>query len=324
VTAPVENDSPRVGRRRRTKAPLAVTLGLILVVGSVVGWGAAKFLIYQDDSGTNVALPKTGKLKSRTNKTSVPAQQDPALTLPHAVAVDSYTVDTMYDLAHWTQGNQYSGYIDVANVNGVALPKDGSYKFALQDVIEMKGWAGEIKVGIKLPYVIASVCGKIVGHAPVSTLRPDVAKAVHRNLDVSGWRLRIASDSLPNCANRALRVWGVAPGQTRLVLPLNGHVPISAPVQAASPVSNEAKAINFENPDPLTVKKMTPLRSLTLMVKARQLNIRTCGDAKCPITGKFRKGEWTVVKMDESAGWLLVATPERAGWVARQFVQIDG
>ena len=107
-------------------------------------------------------------------------------------------------------------------------------------------------------------------------------------------------------------------------MPLNGHVPISAPVRAAAPESNAGKAVKFENPDPLTVKKMTPLRSLTLMVKARQLNIRTCGDLKCPITGKFRKGEWTVVKIDESPGWLLVATPERAGWIARQFVQIDG
>jgi hypothetical protein len=42
-----------------------------------------------------------------------------------------------------------------------------------------------------------------------------------------------------------------------------------------------------------------------------------------PIIGKFRKGEWTVVKMDESTGWLLVVTLERVGWVARQFVQID-
>ena len=49
--------------RRRTKVTLAVTLGLILVIGSVVGWGAAECLINLEDQGPSVTLPETGKLK---------------------------------------------------------------------------------------------------------------------------------------------------------------------------------------------------------------------------------------------------------------------
>ena len=264
--------------RRRTKVTLAVTLGFILVIGSVVGWGAAKFLINLEDHEPSVTLPETGKLKKKTNQTTGSKRNAPAQTGSYTLPVDSYAPDAIYDIAQWSQGEQYSGYIDAVFVNGVPLPKDGSYQFSPRDVIAMKGWTGEVKVGIKLPYVIASACGKIVGHARVTGPHPDVAKAVHRNLTVSGWRFRIASNSLPNCANWALRVWGVAPGRTRLVLPLNSHLSISGPVWAAVPESNAGKIVKFENPDPLTVKKMMPLRSLTLTVKAKQLNMRSCGD----------------------------------------------
>lgn len=260
------------------KVTFAVTLGFILVIGSVVGWGAAKFLIDLEDQGPSVTLPETGKLKKKTNQTTGSKQNAPAPTCSYTLPVDSYGPDAIYDIAQWSQGEQYSGYIDAVLVNGVPLPKDGSHQCAPWDVIEMKGWPGEVWVGIKLPYVIVPACGKIVGNARVTGPRPDLAKAVHRNLTVSGWRLRIATNFLPNCANWALRVWGVALGWTRLVLPLNSYLPILAPVRAAVPESNVGKTVTFENPDLLTVMNMLPLRSLTLMVTAKKLNMRSCGD----------------------------------------------
>lgn len=323
-----DSDTPRasVGPRRRSRAPLAVTLGLILVVGSLVGWGVAKFLIFQNDQGTNIALPKTGELPKKAEKTPDPTPLNAVQPLPSPVPVDSYAADAAYDITQWTKGDEFSGYIDAASVNGVALPKGGLPRFAPGDVIVLSGWTGEVNVGIRLPYVMASVCDKVVGHAPVSGHRPDVAKAVHPNLIASGWRMRIALASLPNCEDRSLRVWGVVPGQARLILPLNGHVPMAAPDSGPGPATNPGKnkTPEFQNSQPLMTQDITPLKSLTLMVKADTLNIRACGDATCSITGKFRKGEWTVVKMDESKDWLLVATPERAGWVARRFVQIGG
>jgi hypothetical protein len=146
--------------RRRTKVTLAVTLGLILVIGSVVGWGAAECLINLEDQGPSVTLPETGKLKKKTNQTTGSKRNAPAQTGSYTLPVDSYAPDAIYDIAQWSQGEQYSGYIDAVFVNGVPLPMDGSYQFAPRDVIEMKGWTGEVKVGIKLPYVIASACGK--------------------------------------------------------------------------------------------------------------------------------------------------------------------
>jgi hypothetical protein len=141
--------------RRRTKVTLAVTLGLILVIGSVVGWGAAECLINLEDQGPSVTLPETGKLKKKTNQTTGSKRNAPAQTGSYTLPVDSYAPDAIYDIAQWSQGEQYSGYIDAVFVNGVPLPMDGSYQFAPRDVIEMKGWTGEVKVGIKLPYVIA-------------------------------------------------------------------------------------------------------------------------------------------------------------------------
>jgi hypothetical protein len=306
--------------------PLAATLCVILLVGSAAGWGVARFLIYQDEQGTNIDIPKTGKLLKKPEMAREVKSPKSVQPVPAPILVDSYASAQAYSITEWVRGDQFSGYIDEAQVNGVALPKDGSHLFDPGDVIELAGWAGEVHIGIRLPYVIASVCDTVVGHTPVSDPRPDVAKAIHPNLGVSGWRMRIASQFLPVCENRALRVWGVTPGLTRLILPLNGHVPISAPDRGAEPTLEQNKngAPEFDHPQPLMTQDMEALRPLTLMVKAERLNIRACGDAKCRITGKFRKGEWSVVKMDENKDWLLVATPERAGWVARRFVQIGG
>lgn len=319
-------DAAGVGPRRRSKTPLAATLCVILLVGSAVGWGVAKFLILQDEQGTNIEIPKTGKLLKKPEKTPEAEPPKSVQPIPAPIPVDSYASDKAYSITQWIQGDQFSGYIDEARINGAPLPKDGLRPFAPGDVIELAGWTGEVHVGIRLPYVIASACDTIIGHAPVSGNRPDVAKAVHPNLSVSGWRMRIAPQLLPNCEDRTLRVWGVVPGLTRLILPLNGHVPTSTSAPGPEPTleQNKTGAPEFAYSQPLMAQDMKPLRSFTLMVKAKTLNIRACGDAKCLVTGKFRKGEWTVVKMDESKDWLLVATPDRAGWVARKFVQIDG
>ncbi|MBT5107127.1 MAG: SH3 domain-containing protein [Rhodospirillaceae bacterium] len=333
MTNQLDTDTPDaadVGPRRRSKTPLAATLCVILLVGSAVGWGVARFLIFQDEQGTNIDIPKTGKLLKKPEmapeaKPTKSVQPIPA-PISAPIPVDSYASDKAYDITQWVRGDQFSGYIDEARINGAPLPKDGSRPFAPGEVIELAGWTGEVNVGIRLPYVIASACDTVVGHAPVSGNRSDVAKAVHRNLSISGWRMRIASDSLPDCENRTLRVWGIVPGTSRLILPLNSHVPIPAPGQGADPTLDRKNidAAKFDNPQPLMAQDMKPLLSLTLMVTAKALNIRACGDAKCAITGKFRKGEWTVVKLDETENWLLVATRERSGWVSRKYVQIGG
>ena len=317
-------DGEQPGARRRSKSPLLVTVALILVVGSLAGWGVAKYMTASTGPGANIDLPKSVDLveKPTTGKAvaTAPNASPPPVTAPPGVVVDSYAPDAVLDIKEWKQGKQFSGYFDSVALNGVVLAKNALPTLsATNDILTLSGWAGEINVGIRYPFVVASICRNIVAHAAVTGARSDVAKAVHPNLTVSGWRIQIAAASIPTCADSTIRVWGVAPGRTRLILPLNGRFS----VKAGSVLSDASKAAPLEYAVPLTLEVMPPVASLTLKVTANTLNIRRCGDAKCAITGKFRKGAWPVVKMDESADWLLVATPERAGWVARKYVQVE-
>jgi hypothetical protein len=317
-------DGAQTGARRRSKVPLLATVALILVVGSLAGWGVAKFMTAPAGPGANIDLPKSAALVEKPTTGKDVARAPNASPSPVAaspgVTVDSYAPDAVLDLKDWKQGKQLSGYFDSVALNGVILAKTATPTLnAASDILMLSGWAGEINVGIRYPFVVASVCGDIVAHAAVREERPDVAKAVHPNLTVSGWRMRVAAASIPTCEDSSIRVWGVAPGQTRLILPLNGRFSLNVSPR----ISSVSEAAPLEHPAPLTREMMPQVVSLALKVTANTLNIRRCGDAECAITGKFRKGVWPVVKMDQSADWLLVATPERAGWVARKYVQVE-
>lgn len=317
-------DAEQPGARRRSKTPLLATVALILVVGSLAGWGVAKFMTAPVESGANIDLPKSVDLvkKTATVEAGDAASKESAapVAAPPSVLVDSYAPDGFLDLNDWKQGKQLSGYFDSVSLNGVILANNASPTLTdSNDILTLNGWAGEVNVGIRYPFVLASVCGVIVGHSAVTGERMDVAKTVHPNLTVSGWRMRIAAASLPTCEDSTIRVWGVAPGPTRLILPLNGRFSIKYdPV-----LSNASETALMRFAAPLTLEMMPPVVSLTLKVTANTLNIRRCGAAKCAITGKIRKGVWPVVKMDESVDWLLIATPDRAGWVARKFVLVE-
>ncbi|MBL4720554.1 MAG: hypothetical protein JKY20_05435 [Alphaproteobacteria bacterium] len=319
--------------RRRSKTPLFATLGLILVVGSVVGWGVAKFMTLPEEPGASLELPRDAKLhpanEDKANdgtksslKNTAPTAPQSEIKKPQKVSVDSYEPRAGNELSNWKAGKQLSGYFDSVVLGGAVLAKNVSPKLAESDILILSGWAGDVSVGVRYPYVIASACGVVFGHSTVSGTRADVAKAVHPNLTQSGWRMRVAATSIPDCENRAIRIWGVAPGKSRLILPLNGLFSVKSGSVVPLQTSKKPVLPNLQYAEPLSSDNLAALTSLIVTVRANTLNMRRCGDAKCAITGKIRKGDWPVVKMDESADWLLIAAPDRAGWVARRFVQI--
>ena len=181
-------------------------------------------------------------------------------------------------------------------------------------LLTVSGWAGDRSIGVRYPYVLISACGKVVAHVAVNLARPDVAKIIHVNLGQSGWRAQIALRHLPDCGNLQLRAWGVAPGDSGLILPLNGQFALSV-VPAA-----ESKALVASAAPPLRPADMKPLSPVGLKVTANVLNIRRCAGVDCAIVGRLAKGEWTVLTLDDSKGWLLFAMPERAGWVSKRYV----
>ncbi len=175
-----------------------------------------------------VQLPPTGANQGGVKQ---PPAQSIVTKLPPTAplkTVASYPPNLSYVLSQWTAGMNLAGHIDRAKLGDRVLTTSGAIKSVDRDkVIALSGWAGDESVGVRYPYVLISACGKVVAHAAVNLARPDVAKAVHVNLGQSGWRAQIALRHLPDCKNLKLSAWGVPPGDSRWIFPLNGQLALS-------------------------------------------------------------------------------------------------
>jgi len=310
---------------------------MIVVVGAAAGWLMAKYFtgrIAEQDS-VEVQIPSADPAQTAARpppaderiavqpaKPATPPADAPPVkpaTATPGNKVASYPLNLSYALSQWSFGKNPSGFLDSAKLGERSLKTGGAVVSLPRDaVLQLSGWAGDGSVGVRYPYVLISACGKVVAHVAVNLARPDVAKAVHANLGRSGWRAKIALRHLPVCKNLTMRAWGVAPGDSRLILPLNGQLALSiaVPPPAAGHPAVSAAA------QPLRPADMKPLPPVRLNVTANALNIRRCAGVKCSIVGKLAKGEWTVLTLDDSNGWLLVATPDRAGWVSKRYVAV--
>ncbi len=325
VTSPTATDAPLGGarrRRHRSRLPLIAAVAAIVAVGGTTGWLAAKYFtgrISQLQS-VEVQLPPAdvdqGGVKQRPDQ-SIVTKLPPTAPLK---TVASYPPDLSYVLSQWSAGMNLAGHIDRAKLGDRVLAANGAIGSVDRDkVIALSGWAGDESVGVRYPYVLISACGKVVAHAAVNLARPDVAKAVHANLGQSGWRAQIALRHLPDCKNLKLSAWGVPPGDSRWIFPLNGQLALS--IAPAGKVTE--KSLVTSAAPPLRPADMKPLAPVQLTVKANILNLRRCAGADCAIVGKLAKGEWTVMTLGDSNGWLLIATPDRAGWVSKRYVGVS-
>lgn len=327
MTAASNNpDIPGAPRRprRNTNLRTGLTVVSIIVVGAGIGWAAAKYLTSQrlEPESAALVLPRQDAVvpavpadMAATGETGITKQLEQALA---ETIVGSYAQEQSYPIDEWTLGTAPSGFIDSVNVNGRALGSEAAMPpLRGSEILELSGWAGDVSIGLRYPYVLVSACGRVVAHTGVNLQRPDVAKAVHENLGLSGWRVTIAAAHLPQCKGGALRAWGVAPGDRKLLLPLNRHVALS---DTAIEPDKETRFAAAE--PPLRAADMPPIAPVILNVRAKVLNMRRCAKADCAVTGQLVRGTWNVLELGGTEGWMLVALPGRAGWISRQFAEI--
>ena len=315
-------------RRHKSKLRTVFTIFAIVVVGASIGWLAARYLTSQVDEPESaaLALPRVapaspaGKPRSAVEDTVQPDAVAKGNTRWEAVevVVGSYGSKLFYPIGEWTLGTAPSGFIDSVNVNGQALgPEAAMPPLRGRDLLELSGWAGDVAVGLRYPYVLISACDQIVAHTPVNLPRPDVAKAVHGNLGLSGWRVTIAAGHLPSCKGGLIKAWGAAPGDQKLLLPLNRHIALSD--KAIEP---EEKLQFTAAAPPLHAGDLPPIPPAQLNVRAEMLNMRRCAGPDCPVTAQIARGTWSVLVLGESVDWILVALPGRAGWISREYAEV--
>lgn len=208
-----------------------------------------------------------------------------------------------YPLTSWTLDYGEAGYAARLALNGAPLAGRSP---GLGETLEVSGWAGDSLIGIRFSHVLAAVCGKVVGAAPVQEPTPDIARTIHSNLSMAGWSLRLPVELLPRCDRPVLTVLAVRDG--KFAYPLRGEHPLVLPAETVkAPASATVR--------PLRPGDLPFLDRQPLTLSAKPVTVRRCAASDCAPLGALAPGEYSVAVMDRQKGWVLLVTPSLSGWV---------
>lgn len=228
------------------------------------------------------------------------------------VVVASFPPARQVPLADWNRTGTVAGYFDGIDVltDGGRAPLDPKNPVGANTRLVASGWSGDLEFGLPFRDVVLSQCDRLVGRAQVTLERPDVADAVHPNLERSGWEAVLYVGDLPNCADPLMRAWAVLPGKPAVLLPLNG-------AHRVGTVTPSAKAdYHVAALPPLTPMEIAPLQVSMIDVTASRANLRRCFGTKCPRVGQVAAGRYRVHIASRRDGWSLLIFEDRAGWIA--------
>lgn len=217
--------------------------------------------------------------------------------------VSAFAPADQYPLTDWTLDYGEAGYLARLTLNGDPL---AGRRPGLADTLEVSGWAGDSLIGIRFSHVLAAVCGRVVGVAPVQEPTPDIGRTVHANLSAAGWSLRLPVELLPRCDRPVLTVLAVRDG--KFAYPLRGEQPLLLP-------QDTVKAPAAATVSPLRPGDLPFLERQTLTLTARTTTVRRCGASDCAPVGSLSAGEYSVAVLDRQKGWALLVTPTLSGWV---------
>ena len=249
------------------------------------------------------------------------ASQTARLPAPRKVVppapVDSHALDEQYDILKWNLVAYRSGSIDAVQAAGGPPDGDGRLTLSKGDYIRLSGWAGHPAYGMRFRDVLFSLCGKVVGRAAVKGLRPDVAAAVHRNLEQSGWSAKLATDLLPRCEQQVLQAWGVAPiGHN--IFPLNGQ----AAIYFVEPPGSAERRYQ-PRLSPLTPAENGAVELMKINVRASALRLRQCGDVSCKAVGRVSQGTHEGYVLETVGDWTLFQIGSAVGWASNRYLSVQ-
>lgn len=242
------------------------------------------------------------RFKAPASRTPVSAPIPDAPPAPPPVATAFAPAD-QYPLTDWTLDYGEAGYLGRLTLNGEPL-KDR--RPGLAETLEVSGWAGDSLIGIRFSHVLAALCGRVVGMAPVQDPTPEIGRTIHSNLSAAGWTLRLPVELLPRCDKPVLSVLAVRDG--KFAYPLRGEQPLTLP------------ADTVKAPASVTVKPLRPgdlpfLDRQPLTLTAKATTVRRCGASDCAPVGSLPAGDYNVAVMDRQRGWALLVTSSVSGWI---------
>lgn len=239
---------------------------------------------------------------------AVGSTPEPVVATAPPIIVDSFAPIERMPLDSWSRLNEVSGHVDVFSRVGDGARVEESLLIEPTDILVAQGWAGNFSLGLQFQDVVLSACGQIVARAQVGVSRPDVATAIHPNLEPSGWKAQVLAADLPFCSDSQLRGWAIASGGQAVLVPLVGTFAYVSPTPVDIP--NRLSAQKTVTPQTYPRPQFEPLR-----VTASKANLRKCGSTSCAVVGQITRGEHVVHIATRGPEWSLILFADGAGWL---------
>ena len=247
---------------------------------------------------------------------SVPKRKSTRHEAP-PVPVNSYGNDIVIPLKNWEQATVIAGNVDRVLIDGPEPQDLKTRALTNEDILQISGWAGNTSLGMRMRYVLISMCKEIIGHAPILDRRSDIAETVHPNLILSGWTAWVAVSHLPRCEDPRLRFWAME-AHTATISPLTNWHKINLPKTSIKP-----KRSFYTDGNPLKPERISKPIPVVLRIFNDQVNLHYCADADCRIIGTQAKGKYLAFIADTSHDWALIQFRQSSGWLAKSLFKIE-
>lgn len=216
------------------------------------------------------------------------------------IPVNSYSNDLVTSIKGWQMEANFSGDVDEILIGDAEPVKLGTRPLTNDDVLQIKGWAGNVSLGMRMRHVVISMCKKIIGHAPVMYQLPDIAEKVHPNLVLSRWTAWIAVTHLPRCETTEIRFWA-----------LGAVAPVLNPILGGRrmdlPSDNSPSEKSFYTDGTPLMRENTPKpKSIILSIPGGEANLHNCADPRCRVIGTRAKGRHLAFIAGRAQDWALV------------------
>jgi hypothetical protein len=233
------------------------------------------------------------------------------------IPVNSFNGDDVTSMKGWQLETIVSGNVDEILIDGTEPQKLGTRPLTNNDVLQIKGWAGNTALGMRMHHVLVSMCQKIIAHTPVMDRRPDIADKVHPNLVLSGWTAWIAVAHLPRCEAPEIRFW--AAGAVAPVLsPVNGWKRMALPS-----TDTEPEKTFYTDGKPLRPQNLPEPISIVLNIPGGRANLHHCADQDCRVVSTRRKGRHLAFIADTAHDWALIQFRDTSGWLAQSSFKVE-
>lgn len=236
---------------------------------------------------------------------------------PPPIPVNSYGNNVVIPLKNWEQATEIAGNIDQVLIDEPDPLDLGTRPLTNNDVLQISGWAGNTSLGMRMRYVLISMCKEIIGHAPVLDRRPDIAETVHPNLLLSGWTAWVAVAHLPRCKDPRLRFWAMG-AHAATISPIKNMHKINLPTTSIGP-----RRSFYTDGNPLKPDRLSKPIPVVLRIFNDQVNLHHCADAGCRIIGFQAKGKYLAFIADTADDWALIQFRQSSGWLAKSLFKIE-